>query len=121
MLGFCYWALGACFHFRIGSLVPHPDLTQDQLSLFPIPPLVNHSDQLISTTMANALVVLHAWGDARREKKAAKQKASCHAHTKTNPPVSVDCMRAMLFLRAITSQSSLCDHHIPTDGNAIVQ
>lgn len=55
------------------------------------------------------------------EKKAAKQKASCHAHTKTNPPVSVDCMRAMLFLRAITSQSSLCDHHIPTDGNAIVQ
>lgn len=57
----------------------------------------------------------------KRKKKAAKQKASCHAHTKTNPPVSVDCMRAMLFLRAITSQSSLCDHHIPTDGNAIVQ
>lgn len=60
-------------------------------------------------------------GAMQEEKKGAKQKASCHAYTKTNPPVSVDCMRAVLFLRAITLQSSLCDHHIPTDGNAIVQ
>lgn len=107
------------FSFQNSSLVPHPDLTHDQLSLFTIPALVNHSDQLISTTKPWWWCCMH---EATQEEKQRTKTKSLFPCLHQNKPSHFRGLHAvMLFLRAITSQSSLCNHHIPRNGSAIVE